>query len=1032
MVDRFALLQTLPDGKSWIITHSVSVAGVPSVPVGVELPISMNPWAYEKLITKGEVLSLSNIDDAPNEANVDKKTWIGWGIRSNLNIPIKIKGHIDHIIAINSVKYERVWTEKFISRLRLLGEIFVNALERKHQSLRLEEQLRFEKLLAEISGNFISLPADRIDSGIESAQRRICELLDLDRSSLWQVSEEEPGLLLMTHWRLPSGSLLPPERMYAHNFFPWTLQRVLNGETVMISKVTELPPEAARDLENYRAYATKSSVSIPLKVGEGPVFGLLDFAATREERSWREPVVTGFKLIAQVFANALIRKQNETALRESERRLSLTTEAVGAGLWIMDVDTKKVWVSPKSRELFHFAPDEEIHYESYFRVIHPEDRDRVHQDVENALESGENLDCDYRIVLPDGSIKWIVARGQRFLKSTGEPDRMLGLSFDITERKQMEDVIRESEEKYRLTFSSVSDVIYTIDPDLRISSMTPNVEKILGYKVEELINRPFPELNLLTPESLEKVATDAMRVLSGEQISASVYEFIAKDGTRIFGEISGSPLIHEGKIIGITSVARDITERKQMEVQLKKSQASLDTLINSTPDLIWSVDAKHFGLLTFNSGLYDYFLHSVGLHIEMGMRPEDLFTSEEYVQIWHSFYKRLLSEGSFTIEYGTYRGNRTLRMNFNILKNDDKVFGISVFAQDITELKRMETQLREHLVEIENLKSQLEKENIYLREEIKAELGFGKIIGSSDALQYVLFRAQKVAPTDATVLILGETGVGKGMVAYAIHEMSSRKDKPMITVNCAALPANLIESELFGREKGAFTGSHARQVGRFEIADGGTIFLDEIGEFPLELQSKLLRVLQDGEFERLGSPRTIKVNVRVIASTSRDLKTEMRSGRFREDLYYRLNVFPVSLPPLRMRVKDIPELAKHFIDKYAQKFGRRFETISKDAMQDLQAYHWPGNVRELEHVIERAVITSPELVFQLVDQLEHEPVEMREAPHKEFEAMAREHILQVLKKTRWKIEGKDGAAAILGLNPSTLRFRIKKLGITRP
>jgi len=254
----------------------------------------------------------------------------------------------------------------------------------------------------------------------------------------------------------------------------------------------------------------------------------------------------------------------------------------------------------------------------------------------------------------------------------------------------------------------------------------------------------------------------------------------------------------------------------------------------------------------------------------------------------------------------------------------------------------------------------------------------------------------------------------------------------MVTVNCAALPANLIESELFGREKGAFTGAHARQAGRFEVADGGTIFLDEIGELPLELQTKLLRVLQDGEFERLGSPRTVKVDVRVIASTSRDLKAEMRNGRFREDLYYRLNTFPVTLPPLRMRVEDIPELARYFIDKYAHKFGKRFETISKDTMQMLQGYYWPGNVRELEHVIERAVITSPEPVFQLADQLEQEPVKVEEGAPKGFELMAREHILQVLQKTGWKIEGEGGAAAILGLNPSTLRFRIKKLGLKRP
>jgi len=359
------------------------------------------------------------------------------------------------------------------------------------------------------------------------------------------------------------------------------------------------------------------------------------------------------------------------------------------------------------------------------------------------------------------------------------------------------------------------------------------------------------------------------------------------------------------------------------------------------------------------------------------------------------------------------------------------VFGISVFAQDITELKKMENQLREQLAEINNLKLRLEKENIYLREEVKTGLGFGKIIGSSETLQYVLFRAQQVAPTDATVLILGETGVGKGMVAHAIHGMSSRKDRTMVTVNCAALPANLVESELFGREKGAFTGAHARQAGRFEVADGGTIFLDEIGELPLELQTKLLRVLQDGEYERLGSSKTIKVNVRVIASTNRDLKTEMHNGRFREDLYYRLNTFPVTIPPLRMRTYDIPELVRYFLDKHARKLGKRFETISKDTLQKLQAYSWPGNVRELEHVIERAVITSPDTVLQLAEPLDFDPVKEEAAQLSGYDAMAREHILQVLQKTRWKIDGEGGAASILGLNPSTLRFRLNKLGIKR-
>jgi len=251
-------------------------------------------------------------------------------------------------------------------------------------------------------------------------------------------------------------------------------------------------------------------------------------------------------------------------------------------------------------------------------------------------------------------------------------------------------------------------------------------------------------------------------------------------------------------------------------------------------------------------------------------------------------------------------------------------------------------------------------------------------------------------------------------------------------VNCAALPANLIESELFGREKGAFTGAHAKQVGRFEVANGGTIFLDEIGEMPLELQTKLLRVLESGEFERLGSPKTIKVNVRVIASTNRDLEAEVKNRRFREDLYYRLNVFPISIPPLRMRAEDISQLVSYFVDKYARKFGRKYESLPKSTIKALQEHSWPGNVRELEHVIERAVITSPGPVIRLVDPLEYKPGAAADGAAKGLEAMERDHILHVLQETRWKIEGEGGAASVLKLHPNTLRSRIKKLGIKRP
>jgi len=297
----------------------------------------------------------------------------------------------------------------------------------------------------------------------------------------------------------------------------------------------------------------------------------------------------------------------------------------------------------------------------------------------------------------------------------------------------------------------------------------------------------------------------------------------------------------------------------------------------------------------------------------------------------------------------------------------------------------------------------------------------------------VFFRVEQVAPQDATVLLLGETGTGKGVVARAIHGRSRRKDRPMITVNCSALPANLIESELFGREKGAFTGSIDRQMGRFELADYGTLFLDEIGEMPMELQSKLLRVVQDGEFERLGGPKTIKVDVRIIASTNRNLEKEIRKGRFREDLFYRLNVFPITIPPLRQRKEDIPLLVDYFVAKFNKKTGKKIETVSKDTLNILQDYHWPGNVRELESVIERAVITSQRTALQVLDRFETFQQAGEEAVRdvKALGEMEREYIFQVLQKTGWRIEGEAGAAVILGLNPSTLRGRMRKYGIRR-
>ena len=352
---------------------------------------------------------------------------------------------------------------------------------------------------------------------------------------------------------------------------------------------------------------------------------------------------------------------------------------------------------------------------------------------------------------------------------------------------------------------------------------------------------------------------------------------------------------------------------------------------------------------------------------------------------------------------------------------------------EIVVRKDTEESLRLAFMEIKQLKDRLEAENIYLQHEVARKFNFGEIIGQSSAISQVFEKVEQIALLNTTVLLQGETGTGKGIVARAIHARSSRKDRPMVTINCTALPANLIESELFGREKGAFTGASARQMGRFELADGGTIFLDEIGEMPLELQCKLLRVIQDGEFERLGSPRTIKVDVRIIAASNRKLEEEIKKGSFREDLYYRLNVFPITIPPLRARKEDIRMLVNFFVAKFNKKIGKRIETVPKESLEALENYDWPGNVRELESVVERATIISPGSSLQIHDQF-NPALKASETPGVDLKGLAdleRDHILHVLQKTNWRVEGKNGAAAILDINPSTLRARMRKFGVHR-
>jgi formate hydrogenlyase transcriptional activator len=496
-------------------------------------------------------------------------------------------------------------------------------------------------------------------------------------------------------------------------------------------------------------------------------------------------------------------------------------------------------------------------------------------------------------------------------------------------------------------------------------------------------------------------------------------------------------------------VIADITVRKRWEEALKISEVRYRRLFETSRDGILILDAETGHISDVNPFLVEMLGYSreefLGKKLwEIGPFKNVDATKAAFLELQDGGFVRYedlpleTKDGRpIAVEFvcNVYRVNHHEVIQCNIRNITDRKLIAAALQKANDELEdRVEertAELRTALAELNAMKEQLEVENIYFRQQIEVRHHPDHIIGKSDGLKYVLYRAEQVAPTNATVLVMGETGTGKELIAAAIHNMSPRKKRPLITVNCAALPANLIESELFGREKGAFTGADARQVGRFEIANGSTLCLDEIGELPLETQAKLLRAIQHNEFERLGSSHTIKVDTRIVATTNRNLEEEVLKGRFRQDLYYRLNVFPITVPPLRQRKEDIPLLVEVFIERYAKNLGKQITSIPKKTMKTLQEYPWPGNIRELESILERAVILCSGPVLHLADKLSISTPFMSSAI-RTLEEAERNQILKIFSETKWRIEGKSGAAAILGLHPSTLRARMHKLGIVRP
>lgn len=465
--------------------------------------------------------------------------------------------------------------------------------------------------------------------------------------------------------------------------------------------------------------------------------------------------------------------------------------------------------------------------------------------------------------------------------------------------------------------------------------------------------------------------------------------------------------------------------RHQAEEEVRQSELRYRTVADFTYD--WEYWMNAVGKIEYTSPSCERISgYSADDFIRNPSLVQDIVIEEDR-DIWNE-HNRRLSEASKTSEnqFRIRRQNGEIRWieqsSQTVVDDKGHHLGVRSSIRDISHRKEAE-------LEVLSLKDKLQAESAYLQDEIKIEKDFDNIIGQSDELKYVLHHSELVAPTDSSVLILGETGTGKELIARAIHHLSSRSGRALVKVNCAALPPNLIESELFGREKGAYSGADHLQIGRFELAAESTIFLDEIGEIPLDLQSKLLQVLESGEFQRLGNPRTIQSTARIIASTNRDLEVEVSKGRFRKDLLYRLHVFTITVPPLHKRKEDIPMLVNWFLDNFSRKMGKPVPQISKNTIEALQNYNWPGNVRELKHTLERSFIKclGDKLTVDLPESSENLPGSI-----KTFQEMEHDYILEILKAKNWKISGKDSASSVLDMHVNTLRSRMNKLGITKP
>jgi len=850
--------------------------------------------------------------------------------------------------------------------------------------------------------------------------------------------------------------------------------------------------------------AAQAAVEAARKGAIGRFTGYFATTTTKQPRWW-DVVVSPIRnaegkpeRLLAVSRDITDHKRNEKALGEanlqvarSEERWRSVFENSAIGVALTDLNGRFLATNPVYQKMVGYR-EEELRALSFLEITHADYHEANRALAAELLEGKRQqfqIEKQYR--RKDGSPIWVSNNVSLVPGTETMTQFIMALSEDITERKRAEEALHTSEERVRLILDSTAEGIFGCDPDGTCLFCNPAAVRLLGYDdTSELLGKNMHALEHHTRPDGRPYPIEECPIYIGFQKGQGVHRddevYWRKDGTSFPVEFWSHPVFREGKTVGAVIAFVDITERKQVEQVLRESEQRKRSLLEinnaiithlTEEALLRSISEAMRACIQFDRcaiTLYKpetdtfRFLAVAGAlssdYFQPGLEVGHTDTSAGWVFDHQQPLRRNLEkERPFSNEKRLYaEGLRSLCAVPLILQG--KCIGIlSVVSQKMDEYCEQDAQFLQEIAiqvalaienmksyeEIATLKGRLEKENIYLREEICTEHNFEEIVGNSPALLAVLRAVEQVAPTDSTVLIYGETGTGKELIARAIHNRSARKDRALVSVNCSAISAGLVESELFGHLKGAFTGAIERRIGRFEFANGGTIFLDEIGELALETQAKLLRVLQEQEFEPVGSSRSMRVDVRVIAATNRNLQDQVEAGRFRSDLFYRLNVFPLQLPPLRERRSDIPQLVALCVSRFAKRFGKKVEGVSQETMARLMSYPWPGNVRELQNVMERAVVLSAGPTLRLDKDLV--PVAPSEGTLKPAEIPAgdsrpaapslsglatleeveRSHILAALQQADGVVDGPKGAAKILNIHPNTLRHRMSKLGIKR-